>query len=217
LIPRFAIIPTRNRSEVLSRCLAAISPQVQGVVIINNGGTIDCGLPVNIPYGTSVLYHEEQPPNLSKLWNMGLDYVENFVTNVTDVWDVVILNDDAIVPEGWFDAVSEGMRKVGAAAGCSGPASAHHTEPGPVPLWTRLQGFAFVLAGERGLRANEDIHWYFTDDYLDWESRKLGGMVMVPGFPVDHLHPNGQMTPELHAQCAKDAQTFVDIYGMRPW
>lgn len=219
MIPKFAVIPTRgNRPEVLKRSVTAIGSQYKGFVFIPHNSPE--GMPV-VRVDKPTTYHgmaADEPVNLSKMWNSGIDWAAKQAKYYGySEWDVAIINDDAIVPEGWFDAVSDGMRRVGAAAGCSGPATAHHTEPGPVPLWTRLQGFAFVLAGERGLRANEDIHWYFTDDYLDWESRKLGGMVMVQGFPVEHLHPNGQMTPEIHVQCAKDAQTFVDIYGMRPW
>jgi len=164
--------------------------------------------------------------NISRWWNMGLDYIDTWnrfakgFGFAANKWDVAILNDDAIVPEGWFDAVSGTMRQMGVAAGCSGAPGGMpvlHTQPGPVSLDTRLCGYAFMLAGERGLRADERIKWYFTDDYLDWESRKLGGMVNIPGFQVRHLYPNGQVTPEIHAQIAQDAQTFVDIYGMRPW
>lgn len=220
--PRFAVIPTKgNRPDVLARSVNAIGPQTgSGVILVHNS---DEEISVLALIGTcepttSHWVSPDRPVNLSKMWNIGLDIAAREATRQgATEWDVAILNDDAIVPEGWFDAVSNGMRAVHGAAGCSGPASVVHTVPGPVPLHTRLVGYAFVLAGELGLRANEDIHWYFTDDWLDWESRKLGGMVMVPGFQVDHLHPNGQMTPELHVQCAQDAQTFVDIYGMRPW
>jgi len=52
---------------------------------------------------------------------------------------------------------------------------------------------------------------------MDWESRKLGGTVMVTGFQVNHLHPNGNMTPELQVQAAKDGEKFREIYGMAPW
>jgi hypothetical protein len=92
-----------------------------------------------------------------------------------------------------------------------------HRDPGPVPLHTRLFGPAYIVAGELGLRGNEDIKWWYTDDWMDWESRKLGGTVMVTGFPVQHLHPNGNMTPELQVQAAKDGEKFREIYGMAPW
>jgi len=169
---------------------------------------------------TIVIDRGGRPPNLSKIWNAGLIACAQDAKRMgCDKWDVAILNDDAIIPEGWYEAVSHKMREMRVAAACSGAVAMPvlHTHAGPVDLATRMQGYAFLLRGELGLRANEDLHWYFTDDYLDWESRKLGGMVMVPGFPVDHLFPNGQMTAELQAQCAIDAQTFVDLYGMRPW
>jgi hypothetical protein len=51
---------------------------------------------------------------------------------------------------------------------------------------------------------------------MDWESRKLGGMVMIPGFQVKHLYENGQMTPELQVQISHDANRFKEIYGMMP-
>jgi glycosyltransferase involved in cell wall biosynthesis len=215
--PRYAIIPTRNRPNILEQCVRAIGPQVDLIYIINNGDDALSGVDVADWGGVNAMVRdfEMQPPNLSLIWNLGLDHCAEDVRHTE--WDVAILNDDAIVPEGWFDAVSNGMRAVSGAAGCSGPTGAVHTVPGPVPLHTRLVGYAFILAGELGLRANEDIHWFFSDDWMDWESRKMGGMVMVPGFQVNHLYPNGQVTPELQVQIAKDAQTFADIYGMRPW
>jgi hypothetical protein len=42
-----------------------------------------------------------------------------------------------------------------------------------------------------------------------------GGMVMVPGFHVNHLYPNGQ--PDLHDNIPYDMQRYVDKWGGRPW
>jgi len=223
-IPRFVIIPSNNRPCVKD-CVAAIASQVDCVITVWTGGAAGSDSFTTGVQPQLVSLNDPGDINISRWWNMGLNYVEtwNEVANAfgssANKWDVAILNDDAIVPEGWFNAVSTKMREMRAAAACSGGVTMPvlHTHPGPVPLETRLQGFAFVVAGELGLRANEDLHWYFSDDWMDWESRKLGGMVMVPGFPVQHLYPNQQVTPEIHAQIAQDAQTFVDIYGMRPW
>jgi hypothetical protein len=162
--------------------------------------------------------------NISRWWNVGLDTARTAFPNHMDPhtkWDVAILNDDAIVPEGWFDAVSGAMRTMQVAAGCSGGQGSMpvlQTVPGPVGLQNRLQGFAFILAGELGLRANEEIRWHFSDDYIDYESRKLGGMVMVPGYHVRHLHPDQQVSPAMAIMCAEDAQKFHDLYnGAMPW
>jgi len=231
-IPRFAVIPTKpqtiDRIILLERCLNAIAPQVDQVFVIDNtkDGMIGVG-PVPEPLDNVLFVHDPvDPVNLSQLWNVGLDNARVFLHNHTDSgdtspkWDVAILNDDAIVPPGWFDAVASRMRMLQAAAGCSGgrrtfPHLHHH--PGRVPLETRMTGWAFILAGEKGARANEQLHWWFGDDHLDWLSRQLGGMIMIPGFDVEHLTANNQMTPELHEQTGKDAATFKAYWGDTPW
>lgn len=220
-VPRIAVIATRNRPNVLFQAYEAITGQVDQIVIINNGDFID---EYFVGSGDHVLIVDAEvmdPPNLSMYWNMGIDLAKKFaLANKAAKWDVAVINDDAIVPEGWFDVVSGTMRSMQVAAACSGgryPYPILHSKPGPVALDTRMQGFAFMLAGEKGATCNEQIYWYFTDDHLDWLSRQLGGMVMVPGYHVNHLHPNGQVTPEINEQIAKDAQTFFDYWKMRPW
>jgi hypothetical protein len=161
-----------------------------------------------------------KPVNLSYLWNLGIEAAK--IASEGPKWDVAIINDDAIVPDGWFQAVSDAMREHGAAAACgrTNPHVQHmiiHHEAKPVNLFTRMSGHAFILAGEKGARANEQLKWWFGDDHLDWLSRKLGGVAVVPGFEVRHMAENGQVTPELQEQIAKDAAAFVAYWGMRPW
>ena len=225
MIPRFAIIPSNNRPCVRD-CVAAIAPQVDCVITVWTGDAVGSD---SFTTGVQPQYVSLNDPgdiNISRWFNKGLDYVEtwNEVANAfgssANKWDVAILNDDAIVPEGWFDAVAGKMREMRAAAACSGGVATSmpvlHTQPGPVNIHTRMYGPAFIVAGELGLRANEELKWWFTDDWMDWESRKLGGMVMIPGFQVQHLHPNGQMTGELQEQISRDANKFKEIYGVMP-
>lgn len=217
--PRYAIIPTNDR-PCLKDCLDAIAPQVDRVIVIHTG---DAEVEWTLGYGglhTATV--DVGDVNISKWWNIGLELAEEEreeTDHSAPEWDVAILNDDAIVPEGWFDAVSANMRAYEAAAACSGaPYTQLLIEPGPIAgISNPLTGFAFMLAGEKGLRANEDLHWYFSDNYIDWESRKLGGTLMMSGWPVQHLHANAQMGHDLIARVAVDAQNFVDLYGVRPW
>jgi len=212
---RFAVIPTNGR-PCFKLCLDAISPQVNQIVVVEGGP--DAALQ-DVDAGYSVVREPEL--NISKWWNLGLTLCASKAKSMSvKHWDVVVLNDDVIVPPGWVQAVSDGMRATGAAAGCSGAYSPHtvvHREPGPVGLATRMVGFAFILAGEKGVRANEQLRWYFSDDHVDWMARRAGGMAMIPGYPVNHLYPNAQMSGELHATVPEDAARFAAYWGMRPW
>lgn len=221
LIPRFAVIPSNGR-PCLAQSVAAIKDQVDQVIIIQNG---DKSLKWDDHDNIKVLWTDVSD-NISLWWNLGLEYAENNRHTLESnlglyaTWDVAVINDDVIVPPGWFDRVSGIMRQMQVAAACSGghePQPRLHIRAGQVNLYTRMQGFAFILAGEKGLRADEALAWWTGDDDLDWRSRELGGMVMVPGFHVEHLYPNGQMTPERQVQVAKDMATFVEKWGMRPW
>jgi hypothetical protein len=220
-IPRAAVIPTNGR-ECVNQCLDAILPQVDFVVVIETKGATPVAPRENVHK-----FWDEGDINISRWWGHGLDLVEwrierdsTYPVSSRRRWDVAILNDDAIVPPDWFDGVATKMREMKAVAASSG----NHTTmpilyrtPGPVDLFNRMQGFAFILAGEAGIEPDERFSWYCSDDHIDWTARQLGGVVIVPGFPVQHLAPNGQVTPQINEQIARDMQNFVDLWGMRPW
>jgi len=217
MIPNYAIIPTSDRPEVALTCIESVRTQVDVIYVIDNGETEK--LPDSTAYSLIPFDRKGQTVNLSMLWNMGLTQAMLHATIIkqVDQWDVAILNDDTIIPDGWFKAVSSAMRGNAVAAACSGPTGRVHREPGPVPLHTRMRGWAFMLAGEKGIRANEELHWWYGDDDLDWKSRQAGGMIMIPGYPVQHLSPNGLMTPELQVQAGQDARVFLDYWKKMPW
>ena len=218
---RFVVVPSNGRA-CLGDCLKAIGPQVDYTIIV-----------YTVPYrdgefrpvaGQGAALRDLRSPNISRWWNQGFNLakrVNDLSDGATKEYDVAVLNDDVIVPEGWFDAVATKMREMRAAAACSGgPGNmpTFHTHPGPVPgVPNPLQGFAFILAGEVGLRADEAIPWYFSENTLDWQAREQGGTVIIPGFHVQHLYPNGQMTPELQEANAQGAAAFFSRWGKMPW
>lgn len=219
--PRYAVIPSNGR-ECLWDCLEAIGPQVDQTLVVYTRGTVSTGeMDRVLRYGYTI-YAGSQEPNISRWWNQGLDTAVRdmeFSGKSGGKFDVAVLNDDAIVPEGWFDAVAGTMRQMGVAAGCSGGHSMPvlHTQNQAPPLATRMQGFAFILAGELGLRADEQFVWYCGDDDLGRRAATAGGVVVVPGFHVNHLYPNGQVNEELAAAIPGDMQRYVDKWGGRPW
>jgi hypothetical protein len=114
------------------------------------------------------------------------------------------------------------MRHFMAAAG-----STHQYYPTPHPILkqapdhdinNRMCGWAFIVAGEKGLMADEDLKWWYCDTSMDFTARVNGGMVVAPGPVVHNIHPNDYTNrkPELGHQAGLDAATFAAKWG-RPW
>lgn len=218
-IPRYAIILTHNRHELLFQAVVALKPQADLILVIDNASDP----PVDQDsLDVDVLHVEDQPPNLSRFWNIGLDFIQDHWVTIPQ-WDVAILCDDVTVPEDWYGEVSSCMRAFAAAAG-----STHQWSPVDSPILktapdsdiaNRMCGWAFVLAGEKGLRADEDLKWWFCDTDLDWQARANGGMVICPGPVAHNIHPNDftSRVPGLAEQAGQDGQTFARKYGSRPW
>ncbi len=227
MICRWALIPTHNRVEELHRCIDSIKDQVDSILILDNAS--EPRVPYTwhdqpVPPDVSLHYDPEQPPYLSRLWNNGIRWIEHEMQERgVDEWDVAILNDDAIVPEGWFHAVGVTMREQGAGAGCScdrrSPGTMFHFDKDDKPSQdTRLTGWAFMIRGESKLRFDEQFQWWCGDDDLSMQVRKYyGGLIKVGGFAVQNTGANSSTVGNLLAQSAVDMQRFVDKWGVRPW
>jgi glycosyltransferase involved in cell wall biosynthesis len=219
IVPRFAVIPTHDRPRELIRCLESLYPQSDFIVVIDNACEPRVSSYVRVPK-VRVFRSDEQPPNLSELWNIGIKMSHEYTQrdlNARD-WDVAIINDDAVLPPTWWDDVSNAMRQYGAQAGCMNgnlPTMIHG--PNAVPsVATRLTGWAFMLRGESGIHADERFRWWCGDDDISMQARKMSGLVVVPG-TVENTLANTTTVGELAAQSARDMQSFVDKWGVRPW
>jgi hypothetical protein len=227
---RFAVVLTHDRPDLLRRCVAAAAPQVDVLLVIDNASAP----PVDVDKlradtgqrNVDLIAVPEQPPNLARLWNIGLAVARHAAgdtANDPGAWDVALLCDDAILPAGWFTAVSTWMRVHGAAAG-----STHSITPVCAPIVktapdgdivNRMCGWAFLLRGEAGLRADESMHWWFCDTDLDWQARAAGGMVIAPGPVVANERPNDftSTVPGLAERAGQDREAFVAKWGSAPW
>lgn len=215
---RYAVVPTRgDRVWTLRMCLDALRPQIDRLVLVDNS---DDGIAAQdlhdsgwIPpdYGYTLRKDPTQPPNLSRLWNYGIDQAR-------DNW-VAVVNDDAIVPPGWYEYLTQQMTANGALAAGYGQSPALHRNPGTTPLDQRLPGYAFVLDGAAGLRADEQFHWWCGDNDLDMQARKAGGTLVLAGDPVRHMFPDRStlQNPVLQARTGEDMRLFVQKWGFRPW
>lgn len=222
-VPAYAVIPSRGRINDLADTVAAIAPQVELVIIVDNGYEPPL-IAVQFPGAICMHRYTEDPPNISRLWNLGIACAGLRARHAGyQEWDVAVLNDDAVVCQGWLTGLSEPMRGHNAALACADPhgtlqAPLHKTEPDSNIAW-RLTGWAYVLRGEYGLTLDEQFGWWWGDTDLDWRARQTGGLVIVPGLPVEHRWPNAYTNdrPELAAQTALDRAAFQAKWGRVPW
>lgn len=230
-IPTYVVIPTRNRHDMLKNCIHSISPvgdehkdNVQDIIVVDN--LSDPPIPQTL-VGPNIHITPcyEDPPNISKLWNIGIDMARSWANHrMQPEFNIAILNSDVICPEGWIAGMSDGLRKYNATLAYpdqhgNPSAPIKHVVAGPISLYERITGFAFMLRGETSIRLNEDLAWWYGDDDLDWRCRELGGAVLLPGLVVEHLDPNGSTNrrPELMEQAGRDRETFQKIWGTTPW
>jgi hypothetical protein len=187
------------------------------------------------PWGTyhgkvAVLRDVTQPPNISRWWNLGLDYVAKAqqleATNPggyssLDDYVVAILNDDLVVPRKFVQKLAEGIIHTGAAAAYPdqhGFGRHHlHQYVGPISLYRRMTGYAFALRGSANIRADETLQWWYGDDDIDWTARQRGGSLLVGDLRVEHLNPNQTTVGELAEQTGRDRRQFEAKWGRTPW
>lgn len=236
-IPNVGIILTHNRPELLAQCVAAAGPQFDLIIVIDNASEppVDATQLRSRYAGDGakllVLPIADQPPNISKFWRAGLDaatFPAFLMTGLDDPtaaqWNVALVCDDVILPDNWVHLVATGLREYGAAAACT-----HAITPATQPLikaapdsdiMNRMTPHAFMIAGENeAIRPDERLPWWWGDTHMDWTARKHGGMVILPGPVAVNSQPNHftVLRPELAEQAGKDGETFVSIWGFRPW
>jgi glycosyltransferase involved in cell wall biosynthesis len=224
--PRYAVIPAHNRPEHLIRCVASLADQVDRIFIVDNASDPPIDVPRNIHHNQVVIVREpEQPPNLSKNWNIGLAHVQVMAQTLKQTqWDVGIFNDDTIVPTGWFHSVATAMRNHPTALvahthtyGDQSRASAFYDANSPMILSERMCPWAFVTRGEMKLRSDERLRWWWFDTDFEVRARQLGGVLAIPGPPVPNTAANASTVGELAEQAGRDREMYATIHGSNPW
>lgn len=206
---------------MLGDCIESVIKQVDAVFVIDNLSRPRLGNSWGIPK-LWVTRDETDPPNISALWNIGLDLADKAAKSLHASWDIAVLNSDVVVPYGWVDKLSTAMRSTSAILAYpdqfGGQQQILHTKAEPVDLRQRITGYAYMLRGEAGLRLDESMAWWYSDDSLDWTARERGGSLLVPGIPVQHLDPNGSTNArvELQEQAGRDRETFITKWGRAP-
>lgn len=221
MTPTWALIATKNRPQLVRNCLRSLAGQVSAAVVMDNNDEPDAHLwSPDVP--VLAIHHPGYPPNLSVLYNRGLDAIEQVLAISHESWNVALLNDDVEVPAGWTDALTAAMRGLGAAAAyvdrLGRETTTLYTSPPRTPEES-MTAWACVLRGERCPRFDETMRWWYNDTDLDYRLRRAGGVLAVPGQVPAHHHPGLQTTTDqvLLAQTDLDRQTFQAKWPEAAW
>ncbi|MES2211450.1 MAG: hypothetical protein V4515_14900 [Chloroflexota bacterium] len=215
--PRYAIVPTHDRPERLLALVSSLGKQVEHVIVLDNASEPPVGwatlAPAALPAVVEVIRDPEQPPHLSRFWNVMFDAVEKHAKAAGhEAWDVGVFNDDAIVPAGWFDVCSTALRGHDTAVVAhTGTSPVHKSELVTTVGYERAKRmcpWAFVIRGEAERRVDEAMRWWFFDDDLNREAALAGGVLAVPGPLVINAAANSTTVGVLREQTEKDRTAF---------
>lgn len=233
--PTYAVVPTMGR-ECLAGCLDSLLPQVDCLFMVRTEDFTTPQLDTRYADKVSFLHDQVRPKNISRWWNNGIIAATAYARVFGHrEFNVLVTNDDIVAAPQLVEVLDAGLRGKHDAVKHSSPPGArpvlaypdnwppynragYHGVPGQVQLSTRISGWCFMLRGEAGITADENFEWFFGDDDLDWRCRQLGGAVMVPGCPVEHLHPNEltAASAELSARTHVDRGLFLAKWGALP-
>jgi hypothetical protein len=227
-IPRYAIIPTRNRHEQLISLLKSLEGRIDVAYVIDNAGDEPLSSLWLRQYSsvrTIVHRDDEQPPHLYKMWNFAFRAISVIAKMGVTKWDVAVFNDDTVIPEGWYDYVSDCLRSrtdMQPAVACT---YAYPNVSDAIMLKTQVDGnimtrmcpWAFVVRGELGLRADESMRWWWGDTDFEWQAIQAGGVLMLPGYITQNTLANSTTHGALAEQAGRDGETFTLKWGRRPW
>ncbi len=234
---RYAVIATHNRQEWCGNLVRQLAEQDVTVVVVDNNsspplsysnfGDADPLIMEKVVIEYNDLVGEEF--NLSAIWNQGLETAEAIHrAQGGGPWVVAVLNDDISIPPDFFDKCEQALEKTGAATAYpdqdgvlgAGPNYLNTAPPSPtVNHALKMTGFAHVTQGHLGIRFDERMKVWYSDNGWEMEARRRGGTVQVADLRVEHLDANGNFSRNAwwQEQAGRDRETFKEIYGFAAW
>lgn len=187
---RFAVVPTGNRPEEY----ASIAKwcKERGVRLITVATTQQATEYADSEY---VIYTEVF--NIQHWWNLGID-----LATAQGATTIAILNDDATLPDDWYDLMEEALQTYSGASGMRYGTS------------FKISGYAFALRASDGIRADERFVWWYGDDDIEMQCRKAYGFAILGDIQVGNKYANTSK-PKMLRQIRKDSQAFTLKWGIR--
>lgn len=191
---RYAVIPTGNRKEdylsVIEWCRENNCTPVT-IATTEEAYEYSVGKTIN-----------SLDMNISKWWNIGLEWIADKEFNSDKDYIVAILNDDAVLPDNWFDEMEDTIK-----TGVSGAGT-------PRGIGSeKIAGWAFALNGRHDMRFDKNLIWWYGDDDIQKQCESESGFTLIHGLNVGNKYANSSYSFMLD-QIKKDEQYFYKKWGV---
>jgi hypothetical protein len=205
----------RSRLDLLKRMLTTLEHPPDRVVIV---ATQPDPLTKNdvAGYADHVILCSVLEPYISRWWNLGLNYIRYYAQPSHEVLTIssdVIGKPYSVAILGTFLRYHN-LTMVG--PNFHGNYQRIFRLEDHRGALERVQGCCWMLAGESGLRVDEDFRWWYSDDDFEMQARKHGGTGLAPHTGMEAA-PDTPLSEEKAIWAVEDRQKFVAKWGRQPW
>lgn len=165
----------------------------------------------------AVLCSPEPGINISRWWNLGLDWIAAQQTP-GEPYEVLCMESDVRIDWPTVTRLRTALREHGLAMvgadwyGVAREPVEIRRDLVPETVEHRIPGVCMLVAGELGLRFDEQFRWWYADDDFEWQHRKAGGTGLVRDLTIKH-GPGRPLTGERAEYAEVDRQRFVAKWG----
>jgi hypothetical protein len=194
-------------------CLVHLNHPVDRTVVVT---TLPDPIDLSDLPGATVLLSPEPGVNISRWWNTGLSWIEQH--HEPGPYEVLCMESDVRIEWSTLARLRGVLRGYNLAMvgadwyGVATSAVETRYDLDPWAIEHRIPGVCMLVAGELGLRFDEQFRWQYADDDFEWQHRKAGGTGLVRGLTIKH--GSGRPLTGERAEFAEvDRQRFVEKWG----
>ena len=178
-------IPTGERRQYLDDIIKESNIPPERIVIVNTFN--------NIPIPQVHNIYDHGNINIHRWWNKGIEFAKSAGADY-----IAILNDDLVLSDDPLNKIVKLMEETGATLG--------H----PVPHSGKISGYCFVLNLKHDIMPDESYRWWYGDDDLWNQAKKLNGIIGAAA-SVKHLHGNEltNNSPKLMELASADRKLYL--------
>lgn len=205
----------RSRLPLLKRLLSSLQHPSDRVVVVTTQPN-----PIEIKDLDDIAGHRLLWPyeehHIAKWWNLGLNYIASIARSN---YEVLAISSDYVGTNYSVAMLGVFLRRHGLTMVGPNHWSGNAVYFGPDDerhATGRVPGGCWMLAGESGLRVDENFRWWYSDDDLEMQARQYSGTGILPGTGLV-AEADTPLSAEKEQWAKEDRQKFIDKWKQEPW